>query len=246
MPFLYGLLLVLQIACVVHMVRSGRPYWWAWIVIFVPGIGVAAYLITQVLPDLQNDPRARRAARGLAKRLDPEKDLRRLRTELERADTVQNRLRLGAEFLELGAADEAETIFRESLRGMHATDPDILLALAKAQSAQGKAGETIATLDTLKAANPGFKSPDGHLLYARSLEGLERTAEALAEYDVLEDSFPGEEARVRKAELLRVLGRDADARVVLEKVIERARIAPDFYRKAQREWVDRAKQMLRG
>jgi hypothetical protein len=246
MPFLYGLLIVLQIACVVHMVRSGRPYWWAWIVIFVPGIGVAAYLITQVLPDLQNDPRARRAARGLAKRLDPEKDLRRLRIELERADTVQNRLRLGAEFLELGAADEAETIFRETLRGMHATDPDILLALAKAQSAQGKAGETIATLDALKSANPGYRSPDGHLLYARSLEGLYRDSEALAEYDVLEDSFPGEEARVRKAELLRRLGRDAEARVVLEKVIERVRIAPDFYRKAQREWVDRAKQMLRG
>jgi hypothetical protein len=127
---------------------------------------------------------------------------------------------------------------------MHATDPDILLALAKAQSAQGKAGDTIATLDTLKSANPGYRSPDGHLLYARSLEGLDRDSEALAEYDVLEDSFPGEEARVRKAELLRRLGRDADARAVLEKVIERVRIAPDFYRKAQREWVDRAKQML--
>ena len=183
MPVFFGLSIILQFICLVHVVRSGRPYWWIWIILMGSYLGVAVYAFTQILPDLQNDPRARGAARGLAKKLDPQKDLRRLRDELARADTVKNRLQLGAEFLDLGEPAEAETVFRDCLKGMYATDPDILLALAKAQFVQDKIADAHATLGTLIAANPDFKSADGHLLYARTLEGLERPAEALAEYD---------------------------------------------------------------
>jgi hypothetical protein len=207
-------------------------------------LGVAVYAFTQILPDLQNDPRARRAARGLAKKLDPQKDLRRLRDELSRADTVQNRLRLGNEFLEYGEAGEAEAVFRDCLKGMYVTDPDILLALARAQFAQDKVADAHASLTALIAANPGYKSADGHLLYARTLEGLDRPQEALAEYDVLDESYPGEEARVRKAELLIKLGRNDDARATLERSLERTRIAPAYYRKAQDEWIARAKKLV--
>lgn len=243
MPALFGLSIILQFICLVHVVRSGRPYWWIWIIIMGSYLGVAVYAFTQILPDLQNDPRARGAARGLAKKIDPKKDLRRLRDELARADTVKNRLELGAEFLDLGEPAEAEAVFRDCLRGMYATDPDILLALAKAQFAQEKIADTHATLGTLIAANPDFKSADGHLLYARTLEGLDRPEDALAEYDALDESYPGEEARVRKAELLIKLGRAADARGVLDRVLERTRVAPAYYRKAQREWIDRAKKV---
>lgn len=246
MPYLFGLSAVLQFLCLVHMVRSGRPYWWTWIIVAGSFLGVGVYFVTQVLPDLQNDPRARRAARDLHKKLDPTRDLRRLRDELARADTVQNRLRLAGEFMDLGEHAEAEGILQACLKGLHATDADIMLALARAQFAQGKASETVATLDALIAANPGFKSADGHLLYARALEALDKPEAALAEYDVLDDSYPGEEARVRKAELLRKLGRDADARETAQKTLSRVRISPPYYRKAQREWTTRAEQLLKG
>ena len=244
MPILLGLSIILQFICLVHVVRSGRPYWWIWIILMGSYLGVAVYAFTQILPDLQNDPRARGAARGLAKKLDPKKDLRRLRDELARADTVKNRLQLGAEFLDLGEPAEAETVFRDCLKGMYATDPDILLALAKAQFVQDKIADAHATLGTLIAANPDFKSADGHLLYARTLEGLERPAEALAEYDVLDESYPGEEARVRKAELLLKLGRKDDAKATIDRLLARTRIAPAYYRKAQSEWIDRARKLV--
>ncbi|MCB1600612.1 MAG: hypothetical protein KDI66_11410 [Xanthomonadales bacterium] len=237
--------ILLQTICVVHVLRTGRPYWWVWVIIFGSFVGVAVYALTQMLPDLQNDPRARQAAKGIAKTINPERDLRRLREELARADTVQNRMRLGAEFLELDEPAEAEAVFRECLRGMHAEDPDILLALAQAQFAQDKAQDTHDTLNHLIRANPDFKSPEGHLLYARTLQQLGRDQEALAEYEVLSDSYPGEEARVRKAELLRQLGMEGDARTVLETVLSRSKLAPAFYRKAQREWIHRAKQLLK-
>lgn len=245
MSFTFGLSIVLQIFCLVHAVRTGRPPWWILVIIFGSFLGVAVYALTQILPDLQNDPRARQATKGIVRHIDPEKDLRQLREELARADTVQNRMRLGAEFLQLGEAGEAESVFQECLRGMHAEDPDILLALAQAQFAQDKAQEAHDTLNTLINTNPNFKSPEGHLLYARTLQALDRDHDALVEYEVLSDSYPGEEARVRKAELLRKLGQEGDARTVLETVISRSQLAPGFYRKAQHQWIQRARQLLK-
>jgi|CXWL01.1.fsa_nt_gi hypothetical protein len=244
-PLIIVLSVVLQFVCIVHAVRTGRPYFWYWIIIMGSLLGVAVYAFTQILPDLQYDPRARRAAQGLIKRVDPQRDLRRLRDELQRADTVANRLKLGKEFLELGEAGEAEEILRACLKGMHATDADIMLAMAQAQFAQDKFVEAQATLTQLIAANPDFRSADGHLLFARSLEALGRKDEALDEYNTLDESYPGEEARVRKAQLLFALGRAGEAKAVLEKTLARCRVAPAYYRRAQKQWIDQAKALLK-
>ena len=245
MPPLLILSIVLQFICLVHAVRTGRPYWWIWIIIMGSFLGVAVYVFTQILPDLQHDPRARRAGTGLAKRIDPRRDLRRLRDELQRADTVANRLRLGKEFLELGEAAEAEGILQACLKGMHATDADIMLALAQAQFAQHKFAETHTSLTALIAANPSFRSSDGHLLYARTLEALHLSDQALDEYNILDESYPGEEARVRNAQLLIALGRAGEARSILDKTLARCRIAPAYYRRAQKAWIKQANALLK-
>ncbi len=243
MPVLLILSLILQFVCLVHMVRSRRPYWWAFVIMLGSFMGVAVYAFTQILPDLQSDPRARRAAVGALKKIDPTRDLRRLRDELSRADTVMNKMNLGAEFLALGEAAEAEAIFKGCLTGLHAQAPDILLALAQAQFVQGKAGETHATLTRLIEHNPEFKSADGHLLFARALQALGRDDEALAEFAVLQESYPGEEARVRYAQLLIAHHQVADAKAVLQKTLERVRVAPKYYQRAQRQWADEAKAL---
>src|SRR5688500_16053099 len=46
------ILLGAQIACLVHIFKTGRPYWWAWIIFIVPLVGVAAYIILEVRPSL--------------------------------------------------------------------------------------------------------------------------------------------------------------------------------------------------
>ena len=56
----YGLILLLQIACLIHAGRTGRPYFWFMIILFVPGLGILAYLAVEVIPGLL---RGRAAAR---------------------------------------------------------------------------------------------------------------------------------------------------------------------------------------
>ena len=106
-------------------------------------------------------------------------------------------------------------------------------------------GGVIDTLDALIAANPKYRSSDGHLLYARALEAMGETAAALHEYETLAPGYPGEEGRARYAQLLLRDGQRDEAQAVFNDIIRRSSLAPDYYRRDQREWIDLAKREAR-
>ena len=64
--------LILQVACCVHVVRTGRPLYWVFILLLFSYIAVLVYFIAEVLPDLRHSPSARRAARSVRSHIDPE------------------------------------------------------------------------------------------------------------------------------------------------------------------------------
>ena len=244
MPALFILSIVLQFVCLVHVVRTGRPHWWMWIIFIGSYLAVAVYFFTQILPDLRNDPRSRKLVRDVHNKIDPERQRRRIAQELEAADTVNNRRRLAEESLRLGDYANAAELYRSMLKGIYATEPGFMLALAQAQAGLGEFAGARDTLDALIKANPEFTSSDGHFLYARCLEELGEHARALEEYDALSTSYPGEEARLRYGLLLKKLERYADARRVFEEMHKRAKVAPAYYRRKEKEYLDAAKKEL--
>lgn len=244
MPFLFGISIVLQFFCLVHMVRSGRPYWWLWVIMLGSYLGVAVYVFTQVLPELRNDPRGRKLVRDVQNTLDPERQRRRIALELENADTVENRRRLAEECLRMRDYANAAELYRSILKGIYATDPAFMLALAQAQVGNAEYAAARDTLDALIKANPDFRSPDGHFLYARCLEELGEHRRAIEEYEVLSTSYPGEEARLRYGLLLKKLERYTDARRVFEEMGKRAKVSPPYYRRKEKEYLEAAKKEL--
>lgn len=235
---------LLQLACAVHVVRTGRPLYWIFVVLIGSFLGVAIYVLAEVLPNLGNNPTARRALRGVRQRVDPERGKRRAARALDIADTIENRRRLAEQSLDSGDCQQALELYRNSLTGMYRTDPYLMLGMAKAQFALELPGEARATLEALIAANPSFRSSEGHLLYARTVEAAGDVRAALHEYETLAPGYPGEEARVRYARLLRRAGQDAKADEVLREVVKRSSLAPRYYQREQREWIDLARREL--
>jgi hypothetical protein len=121
-----------------------------------------------------------------------------------------------------------------------------MLGLARAQFGKGDAAAARATLDDLIRLNPQFRSPEGHLLYARALEAEGNKAKALEEYRVVAPGFPGAEATARFVQLLAAEGQREEARKVARELLEQARIAPAHYRRAQREWLDVVQRVAQG
>jgi hypothetical protein len=229
---------VLQIACIIHVVRTHRPYYWVFILLAGSFIGIAAYVFAELLPGIGQSRTARTTIRAAHDRIDPERRKRRAAHQLDVADTLENRRRLADESFNSGDYQQAAELYRSGLRGLYATDPDLMLGLAGAQFRLNLHAEARDTLEALIKANPDFRSHEGHLLYARCLESLGEIQSALHEYATLVEGFPGEEARVRYGLLLKREGRTAEAADVFNAVVKRARLSPKYYRREQREWID--------
>lgn len=174
--------------------------------------------------------------------LDPGQDLRRYESEARMTGDVASRQRYADELIRQGRPVDAIAVYRQALTGLYESDPNLLLGLAQAQFASGAFSDARATLDTLIAGNPGFRSPEGHLLYARALAGEGNRDKALEEFAELTKYFSGAEAPLRYAQLLKESGKIDDARRVLKELLEHARLAPRHYRKMQQEWLSIAER----
>jgi len=232
------------VALIIHVVKTGRNQIWIWVLALLSLPGAIAYIAVEILPELFRSRTAQRTARGLRKAMDPGADLRRYESEARVASNVASRQRYAEELVRHERYDEAIAQYREALTGLYEHDPNLMQGLAQAQFGKGDAAAARATLDELIQRNPDFRSPAGHLLYARALEAEGNVPKALEEYAVLAPSYPGAEASVRYAQLLQAQGRRAEAQKVARELLEQARIAPGHYRRAQRPWLDAAQRLL--
>ncbi|HSY04681.1 MAG TPA: tetratricopeptide repeat protein [Steroidobacteraceae bacterium] len=236
--------IIIQVLLIIHVIRTGRNQLWIWVLLFLPLAGGIAYIAVEMLPELFRSRAARRTARGLKKAMDPMADLRRYESEARVGSNVASRQRYAEELLRHGRHDEAIMQYREALSGLYQHDANLMLGLAQAQFAKGDAHGARVTLDELIRLNPEFRSPAGHLLYARALAAEGEVQRALEEYRVLAASFPGAEAAVRYAQLLQEQGQRVEAQRIARELLEQARIAPGHYRRAQRPWLEAAQRLL--
>jgi hypothetical protein len=243
MSGLFIISLIIQVLLIVHVIKTGRNQIWIWVLALLSMPGAIAYIAVEVLPDLFRSRTAQRTARGFKKAMDPTADLRRYENEARVTGNVATRQRYAEELSRQGRHEEAISQFREALTGLYEHDPNLMLGIARAQFGKGDATAARTTLDELIRFNPDFKSPEGHLLYARSLEAEGNIQKALEEYRVLASSYPGAEAAVRYAQLLNSQGRADEAQKVAHDLLEQARIAPAHYRRAQKSWLDAAQRL---
>jgi hypothetical protein len=176
--------------------------------------------------------------------IDPDRDLRRARAEVEISGNVDARRRLAEELFERGQYDAAIEVYQGGLKGIFEHDPTLLAGLAKAQFAKREFAAARASLERLMQHDPQFKSPDAELLYARALEAQDLLDEAERAYAAVAPGYPGAEARLRYGLLLKRRGKLAEANRVLQDLLDGARLGPVHYRRAQAEWLERARREL--
>lgn len=244
MSLIFILTLAVQAGLIVHVIKTGRNTLWIWAIALLPAAGSLAYVVVEILPDLFRGRTARRTRAGVQRMIDPNRDLRQAATEVEISGNVDARRRLADELYQRGQYVESIAAYRAGLRGIFEHDPTLLLGLARAQFASGDYAAARASLEDLIRHNPDFQSPDGHLLYARTLEAQDALDEAEHEYGAVAAGYPGAEARLRYALLLKRRGKFEDSRRILKDLLDGAKLGPAHYRKAQAEWLDQARREL--
>jgi hypothetical protein len=245
MPLIGTLIFALDIAFVIHAARSGRFWPWAYVIILLPGFGAAAYLFFELLPTWNATPAARKARKRVVDTVDPARRYRALRDELENVDTIGGRVALAQECLTLGENDEALGLYDSVIRLPLGDEPAYYLGKAKAEFGLERPAAALSTLEELKRQWPSYNSSEGHLLYARCLEDLDRLDEALFEYEALSRFYAGPEPRVRQALLLDRMDRKPEARQIAVEIVKRLQRSPKFVRKQNSEWLALAKTIAK-
>jgi len=238
MPFLI-LSGLLQLALIVHVMKTGRDTYWIYLLFMIPVLGPAAYLIVEVGPEIMNSPRHRNKIRHV---LNPNHNLNTAEHNAKLANTFETRTKLAQEQISKKQYDLAENNYQEALRGLYEFEPYSLTGLARCQFHLNKFSEAKASLDTLKENNPDFRNQDAHLLYARILENLNDVSGATEEYEALIQYYTGPEPQVHFADLLAANGNQRRARELLEEVVETSRMSAKHYTKMHKEWINLAKR----
>jgi hypothetical protein len=245
MPALIVLDLILQIGCAIHIVRTGRPTMWFWAVITLPFIGSIAYILVELAPEWLGTAHGQRTVRSLHRKLDPERDYRRLAEQVSISPTPHNLIRLADECVAMKRFDEAVALYRRAAGDTGIEDPAIAVKLAAALVEKGEAAAAKTVLDGLRRANPDYQSADAHLVYARALEGIGDHDEASREYEAVIAYFPGAEARCRYGAMLHRRGDTVRARLHFEEVVRRLERSPRHARDMQHVWFSFARDYLR-
>src|SRR5688572_1418518 len=122
------ILLAAQIACIIHVIRTGRPYWWIWLIFGIPLIGLAAYIYLEVRPNI-----GKLGIQSLLWRLKSSKERIAIRREqLTESSTVRNRLALADELHDAGRFDDECDVLADGLRGAFKDDATLLMRLSQA------------------------------------------------------------------------------------------------------------------
>ena len=76
MPLLI-LTVIIQACFIFHVFKTGRPYWWAYVILGFPVAGCVIYYFIEVFPGSREHRLVTRATRQIGHALDPDQELRR-------------------------------------------------------------------------------------------------------------------------------------------------------------------------
>jgi len=171
MPLIAVVHLALAAYFGVHAMRTGRPYWWLFVLLSFPMLGSVIYFFAEYLPAMRHTRGGIKAARTIDRIIDPQRELREASLEFDRTPTAYNRARLAAALLAQGRVEESVGHWRQAASGPYARDAMFLRGLGHAQLHGEHYAEAVASFERLFEAHPDQRAGAAALMYAESLAG---------------------------------------------------------------------------
>jgi hypothetical protein len=233
---------LLQLLCIIHVVRTGRNTSWIWLIIFVPYVGGVAYLLVEVLPTLgRGGRRALATTRDIVERtINPSARLKTLERTAAFSPTHENERALADEYAACGDHAKALVLYEKLASGMHARDADLVLARARCFYGLGRHHDGNRLLDDLEAAGHDFRTIPEALVRLKLMEGAGGDGIALAAvWTRYERKFQSFEFAWHHADFLARTGRKAEALAVIDRVEETKRQLDAMGQPFDRAWMRR-------
>lgn len=230
---------LLQIALIIHVYRTGRPYWWIWILFIAPVVGGLAYAFIELLPGFGHPG-------GFLKSLKPRRwTLSALRRELEESETVEKRIKLAEALFDAGEVREAHDLAADCLTGVFKNDPHTLVDVARFKLALHRYPEAFTLLESVDTTADRRLAIQVDVLKGDTYLGLQRPAEAEVAYQKAAGKYIGEAPRAGLAAVYEMTGRRAEASALWKDIRAKFRKGNPAWRRSERKWYKLATAKLK-
>jgi hypothetical protein len=209
---LYYLLIAFQAFCIFHVYKTRNDYYWYFVIFFVPLIGGAVYLFTQILNKRNIDDTLDK----ISAILNPTKKIKDLEKKLSFSNTFQNKINLADAHLENKEYEKALNFYEKALDGKYENHPYTINKALKCYFTLNNFKKVVYYANKIDIE----KSFKGSLcIYAISLEQCNFLDEAEIQFKKVNKRYSNYPERLELAKFLIRRDKKEDAKTVLEGLI---------------------------
>jgi hypothetical protein len=235
--FFWPWAIVLQVLAAIHLIRRGGNYLWFWIILAGGGLGAAAYIVIEVVPDLGllREAMARRGRKALIQKTE---------AAVEENPSAGNLEDLGELYFDQGEFPKAREAFNRAIAA-RADSTHTFYRRGQCALAMKDFSAAIEDLERVYAADAKFDyyNAAASLAYAHGQAGNAGRADALFEF--VAPYTTNLETLYRHACFLKAQNRAEDARAAAQRILDKKKTLPRYMQRRQRPWFQRASALLK-
>ncbi len=209
----YYLILLLQGYCIYHMYKNRNPYYWAFLIMFIPIIGSIIYLITQVY----NKRDAEKITSEITHIINPTKKIKDLEKQLQFSESYQNRVNLADAYLEIKDYYNAIAHYLESIEGNQQNDLYVFKQLIECYFNIEDCEKVVLYAEKI-IDHSEFKKSRSQFLYGLALERIGKVEEAEANLKAIDIRYSFYNERLIYAKFLLSRNKTSEGKEVLEEI----------------------------
>lgn len=209
----YYFIIALQAYCIYHLFKNRNPYYWVFVILFLPLIGSIIYLITQVY----NKRDADKLQDNLVSIINPTKRIKDLEKKLQFSETYQNRVNLADAYLENKDYKNAIPHYLNALHDNLQNDSYAIKQLIECYYYVGDFDNVIFYVERIKD-NPEFQKSKSQFFYGLALEKLGKLDEAETNLKQIDIRYSFYEERFILAKFLLNRDKKEEAKAILDDI----------------------------
>lgn len=233
--FRYGL--ILQAIALIHFAKRRPEGFWLFVIIFLGGLGAAVYIIVEMVPDLD-------LLRGVLERRGRRRRIAALQAMSRENSAVGNIEELADLLMEERQFAKARELYNQVITPRtDDLDPYYRRGIAALELKDAPAA--VVDLERVIAKDPKYDFNRAIALLAQAYALTNQPEKANATFEAAVDKSTLSETELNYATFLAAQGRNAEARAMAQRMIDRKHSIPRYLQRRERPWFRKAAALLK-
>jgi len=236
----YYLIVALQVFCFYHAYKTQRPYYWYFIIFFIPLLGSLVYIITQVFSRRDADT----IQKEITSIINPTKKVKDLEKQLEFTESYANRIALADAYFEIGAYKNAivnyESTFADKVQDATYARQQLVLCYFNLNAFESVVEHAEAIKNTSE-----FKGSKAQFCYGLALKELGRIQDAKTQLSAIDRPYSNYPERLELAKFYLDNDQISEGQQLLQDIFEESQHMTKPNKRLYRDTIAEVQRLLK-